>query len=96
MELLNPNDKSNTSNSTEFMIKKKNCNLIENTNSYKYYCCLECAAPMHAIAALDTTLLPSTSCCDDITNRFKNALDNSTLLCLAKNQKQCLLSHTAA
>jgi hypothetical protein len=34
---------------------------------------------MHAIAALDTTLLPSTSCCDDITNRFKNALDNSTL-----------------
>jgi len=30
MELLNPNDKSNASNSIEFMIKK-NCNLIENS-----------------------------------------------------------------
>jgi len=52
------------------------------------------------MAALDTTLLPSSSSDGDITNRFQNVLDsNSTLLCLAKNQEQSqwlLLSHTAA
>jgi hypothetical protein len=53
---------------------------------------------MHAtMAALDTTLLPSSSSDGDITNRFQNVLDsNSTLLCLAKNQEQWLLSHTPA
>jgi hypothetical protein len=55
---------------------------------------------MHAtMAALDTTLLPSSSTSDgDITNRFQNVLDsNSTLLCLAKDQQeQWLLSHTPA
>ena len=52
---------------------------------------------MHAIlAALNTTLLPSYSCDGDISNSL-NALDDSTLLCLTKNQDQwSLSSHTPA